>query len=221
MKKILLYYKYVRIEQPTAFTASQLQLCEQLGLKGRVRIGEEGINGTLGGSECAIDNYVEKMSADSRFAGIDWKISFHEALGFDELLVKEVDEIISSAGLLKGASIDDFGATHLSPAQFHEKCKADGSLLLDVRNSYEVAVGHFEGAVDPQLRRFGMFPEWVQENSMLFAEKKQILMYCTGGIRCEKASAFVRKHLADKGCADVDVFQLQGGIHRWDASLLV
>jgi UPF0176 protein len=214
MMKILLYYKYVRIDEPAAFVENQQQLCEQLELKGRVRVGEEGINGTLGGSESAIDSYIDRMSADCRFSDVDWKTSSHEKLGFDELMVKEVEEIISSAGLLKGASIEDHGATHLSPVQFHEKCKADGSILLDVRNSYEVAVGHFEGAVDPQLRRFGMFPQWVAENNEIFQEKKQVLMYCTGGIRCEKASAFLRKHLNDQGCGDTDIFQLEGGIHR-------
>jgi len=138
----------------------------------------------------------------------------HQLLPFPDMVVKEVRQIVS----LGGAAVDlSDGGQHLSPAEFHEALSAAGGgggggerevVLLDVRNTFEHAIGQFEGSISPEMREFSAFPTFVDRHAEEW-KGKQVLMYCTGGIRCEKASAYVRSKGIDS------VGQLSGGIHRY------
>ncbi|KAG7391131.1 thiosulfate sulfurtransferase (rhodanese)-like domain-containing protein 2 [Phytophthora pseudosyringae] len=212
---VVLYYKYVRLcetpEELAAFAAAHERLCASLGLTGRVRLALEGINGTLGGSSASVQSYVNAMKQRPQFADVDWKTSRSQVEPFAELQVRVVAEIVALE--LPADAYDlSLRGEHLSPEQFRsEQLQADPDsiALIDVRNTYEFNVGHFAGALNPKTRRFGQFPQWVKDELPVLQQKDKVFMYCTGGIRCEKASAYL-KHLGLER-----VYQLEGGIHRY------
>ncbi|KAG1694506.1 hypothetical protein DVH05_021310 [Phytophthora capsici] len=212
---VVLYYKYVRLcetaEELQAFALAHEQLCATLRLTGRVRLALEGINGTLGGSSTSVQSYIDAMKQQPQFTDVDWKTSASHIEPFPELQVRVVAEIVA---LELPDDAYDLGVRgrHLTPEQFRsEQLEADPAsiALIDVRNTYEFNVGHFAGALNPKTRRFGQFPQWVRDELPMLQQKDKVLMYCTGGIRCEKASAYL-KHLGLE-----NVYQLEGGIHRY------
>ncbi|KAG6622946.1 Thiosulfate sulfurtransferase/rhodanese domain-containing protein 2 [Phytophthora cinnamomi] len=212
---VVLYYKYVRLcetqQELAAFAAAHEELCTSLGLTGRVRLALEGINGTLGGSSASVQRYVETMTQLPQFADVDWKTSASDVEPFPELQVRVVAEIVALE--LPDHAYDlALRGQHLSPEQFRAaqlNAEPESIALIDVRNTYEFQVGHFAGALNPKTRRFGQFPQWVRDELPMLQQKDKVLMYCTGGIRCEKASAYL-KHLGLE-----NVYQLEGGIHRY------
>jgi predicted sulfurtransferase len=208
---VLLYYKYVSVEDVAAVTAEQERICAALNLHGRIRVAPEGINGTVGGQAEACDDYIAAMDASGIFAGTDFKVSDCEVEPFPNLVVNSVKEVVSSGRM--AATDVHAGGAHLSAAAFHEVVShmdAEKDTLVDVRNRYENVVGHFEGAVNPDTRNFSQFADWVDTNADSLSSKGgKVIMYCTGGVRCEKASAYVMEK-----CTGVQgVVQLQGGIH--------
>ena len=199
---VILFYKYVQIVGPERFAAEHSALCKQLGLKGRVLIAEEGINGTLAGPRESIDAYVNTLRADARFADIEIKVSAGDPSTFPRLSVKARPEIVTlGAPVPLQADLHN----HLSPAEWKRKIEEDPDVLLvDVRNRYESAAGQFEGALACDIEFFRELPAYLEK--LEEHRDKTILMYCTGGIRCEKASALFRHRGFEK------VFQLHGGI---------
>mmetsp|Transcript_13911 Transcript_13911/g.16873 ORF Transcript_13911/g.16873 Transcript_13911/m.16873 type:complete len:369 (-) Transcript_13911:1072-2178(-) len=208
---VLLYYKYRKIEDLEFVRESQETLCKKLFLKGRIRLAEEGINGTLCGTKENLKTYTAETT--TIFPDVDWKFSSISAdqQAFDGLQVKIVSCIVGNSKDVH-YSTNETGV-HLSPEEFHKKCNDEDAILIDVRNSYEYAIGHFDGAVNPNTRCFSRFSEWIKEarESGMFKNKEKVLMYCTGGIRCEKASIEMKKQLQN----EATVYQLKGGIHRY------
>lgn len=198
---VILFYKYVAIVDAEAFAAEQRELCASLGLKGRVLIAAEGINGTLAGPAGEIDRYIALLQADARFADVEIKISSGDAGTFPKLVVKVRSEIVT---LNAGAIIPDRD-NHLSPAEWKRMMEENPDAVpLDIRNRFESDAGKFENAVVCDIEHFRELPQYVERLQGL--REKTVLMYCTGGIRCEKASALFRS----KGFTNV--FQLHGGI---------
>jgi len=210
MNKILLFYKYIDIDQPEAIKQWQLDLCKSLNLTGRIIVASEGINGTLGGTNEETDTYVSAMLAHPLFGDIDFKTSAGSAADFPRLSVK-VKQEITRLGVDPATLKAHQGGKHLTPEQTHDLLSnpPQDLIILDTRNDYEARVGRFEGAVCPPVRYFREFPQYVDENLDQFKDK-EVLMYCTGGIRCERASAYLKV----KGIAK-EVYQIQGGIHRY------
>jgi len=210
MGKITLFYKYVQLSDPHAVMLWQRSLCEKLNLKGRILIGTEGINGTVGGSERSIRCYVSEMKTYVPFKNIDFKFSLCPQEPFPHLKVKVRKEIVA-LGIDPEKLTPEHGGKHLSPKQVHEllQNKPQDLVILDTRNECEVAIGKFEGAVDPKIQHFRDFPKYIEDNLDLFKDK-QVLMYCTGGIRCERATAVLKVKNVAK-----EVFQIKGGIHRY------
>lgn len=209
MFKVLLYYKYVEIENPTNLMRSQKRLCDKLGLKGRILISQEGINGTVAGREEDIDEYINTIVADKRFSDIEWKVSFADMQIFPKMKVKVRDEIVT-LGLSEDDSKNslDEKAAYIEPEELLELYeKGEDFLILDARNIYEAKVGKFKNAIVPPIDNFRDFPKFLEKISEY--RDKTIVTYCTGGVRCEKASGYMRK----KGFTDVR--QLHGGIHRY------
>lgn len=213
--------RYVGIKDVEGVCEWQQQLAGSLGLLGRVLLAAEGINGSLSGSSEGITAYVAAMARHALFGGIDWKYSdgsdgertvAPQEQPFGDLLIKVVKELVSTGGAVTLADVHAHGGTHLSPHDFHDAVSAaaerDDVVLLDVRNKYESAIGNFEGATPVPMSSFSEYIAYAKQMAPHWREKK-VLMYCTGGIRCEKASAFLRK----QGVADVS--QLNGGIHRY------
>lgn len=212
MNTILLFYKYVDIQYPKQVMKHQRALCEELNLKGRILIAHEGINATLSGSKEATDAYKEYMNNHELFQGIDFKEGPGTAdqNDFPRLRVVVKNEIVH-LGLDTTKIRAQDGGQHLTPEQAHALMTANPEdlIILDARNDYESRVGTFKNALTPPIKTFREFPEYVDNNVDLF-KNKQVLMFCTGGIRCERAST----HVKQKGVAK-KVYQISGGIHRY------
>jgi UPF0176 protein len=204
--RILLYYLYRPIEDPPEFASRQRELCQELGLHGRIIVAEEGINGTVSGESAATDQYMAAMQADPCNAGMVFKADPAHEHAFKKLSVKIRPEIVTLQ-LDAEEDIDPNVQTgrRLDPAQFHAAMKQEGALVLDGRNKYESDLGHFKDAVCPDIENFRDFPEWIRKN-IAHAKERPVLTYCTGGIRCEKLSGLLLKE------GFKNVTQLDGGI---------
>jgi UPF0176 protein len=203
--QVLLYYKYVQLDDPEAYRAEHLALCQQLGLLGRIIVAEEGINGTVSGTAEATIAYMEAMHADPRMRDVVFKIDPSEGHAFPKLSIKVRAEIVSLGLGNEDVSPPEQTGTRLSPDEFKRAMQQGDAIVLDGRNAYESALGHFRGALCPDVKNFRDFPQWIRSN-LADAKDKKLLTYCTGGIRCEKLSAF----LIREGFKDVS--QLEGGI---------
>ena len=201
--KLILYYQFSDISNPEEFCLEHKRLCQKLNLFGRVYVASEGINGTLAGPASDVEVYMERLRAVPGFAATEFKIDDLDHVPFVKLIVKVREEIVT---LKAGEYLDVHdGGRHLAPAEWKAVLDSDEEVtLIDVRNDYESKVGHFEGAICPDERNFYDFPRWLDEAGL--DKSKKVLMYCTGGIRCEKFSVLMKK----KGFKDVN--QLHGGI---------
>ncbi|WP_110112443.1 rhodanese-related sulfurtransferase [Bacillus sp. CGMCC 1.16541] len=202
--QVLLYYKYVTIEDPAVFRDEHFAFCEELGLKGRILIAHEGMNGTVSGTLEQTEAYMTAMKNDPRFSDMIFKIEPYHEHAFKKLKVKVKPEIVNLS-LEKDVNPNATTGKHLSPKEFYEAMQQDDVLILDARNTYEYDLGHFKNAIRPDIETFRELPNWIRENLSEHKDKK-VLTYCTGGIRCEKFSGF----LVDEGFEDVS--QLHGGI---------
>jgi len=202
--RVLLYYKYVAIHDPELFTAEQLQFCKELGVKGRILISAEGINGTLSGTIEQTDRYMETMNKDPRFSDMVFKIDEEEGHTFKKLSVKHRSEIVT-LNLQEDLSPTELTGKHLSPKEFYEALQDEDVIVIDARNDYETQIGHFKNAILPPVQAFRDLPQWIEEN-LADKKDKKILTSCTGGIRCEKFSGYLLR----EGFQDVN--QLHGGI---------
>jgi UPF0176 protein len=205
---VILFYKYVPIADPRSFADSQRTLCAALGLKGRILIATEGINGTLAGPNEAVNQYMAGLRADDRFREIEFKISDGDANTFPKLAVKVRPEIVTlGAGPLPADQHN-----HLSPREWKRMIEEDAEVVVvDVRNRYESTAGRFAQAIACDIEHFRELPGYLGRLSGL--KDRKVLMYCTGGIRCEKASALFRRE------GFTNVFQLHGGIANYQREL--
>jgi UPF0176 protein len=204
--EILLYYKYTTVQNPLKFKDEQRALCEELGLKGRIIIAREGINGTVEGLKENTDAYIKTLSRKRGFSNIHWKKSVGTGTAFPRLSVRVRPELVS-LHLSKKSDIDPrkVTGTHLSPDLLHSWYeKGEKFTVIDMRNTYEHKVGVFKGSVCPPLKNFRDLPKVLPKLKKYKNEK--VLTVCTGGVRCEKASGYLIK----KGFKDV--YQLDGGI---------
>jgi UPF0176 protein len=222
--RVLLYYKYVTIEDPQECRDEHFQFCTELGLKGRILIAAEGINGTVSGTVEETDAYMKFMDEHPLFSGTIFKIDEATEHAFKKMRIRVRPELVT---LRLEDDIDPRVKTgkHLKPAEFFEAMQKEDTVVIDARNDYEFDLGHFRGAVRPEITNFRDLPDWIRENKKSF-EGKKILTYCTGGVRCEKFSGW----LLEEGFEDVG--QLDGGIvtygkdpevqgELWDGQLYV
>jgi len=210
MGKILIFYKYIPIENPEAIVEEQRALCQRLDLKGRILIAHEGINATLGGSEEAVEQYKRALRTNAFFSDADIKESTGEADHFPKLKVIFKKEIVCLRLNSQEANPKDAGPT-LTPEQAHclMQENPEDLVILDARNKYESRIGAFKNAITPDINNFRDFPAYIDQNLDLFKDK-EVLMYCTAGVRCERASAYLKKKNIAK-----EVYHIQGGIHRY------
>jgi UPF0176 protein len=202
--RVLLFYKYVTIDDPETFAAEHLQFCKDNDLKGRILVSSEGINGTVSGPKEVTDNYIAHMRADTRFSDIVFKIDEAEGHAFKKMHVRPRNEIVA-LDLEDDVNPKELTGKYLSPTEFRDALQSDDTVVIDARNDYEYDLGHFRGAIRPNITRFRDLPDWIKENKEQFMDKK-IVTYCTGGIRCEKFSGWLLKEGFE------DVSQLKDGI---------
>ncbi len=197
----VLYYKYVPIDDPISFRDHHQQLCDSLQLKGKVLVAKEGINGCVSGTEEDTLRYIEELRKDSRFSDVECKITSTSYHDFKRMIVRIRDQIVTAKFPVDITK----KAPYVEPTQLREWFDHhEEMVLIDARNDYESKIGKFEHAITPSLQTFSEWKKYVDH--LHIPKNKRIITYCTGGIRCEKASAY----LQEKGFTNV--FQLHGGI---------
>lgn len=205
MYSVLAYYYIGPIEDPALEVERHKEFFKTRDFKGRIYIAKQGINGQASGSQEHAKEYIEWMRGDPRFQEIDFKIHTSDKHPFPKMTVKEKRQLVAIDCEVDFSNVGE----HISPEEWKKKIetKDDDTLILDVRNDYEWKVGHFEGAELPQLETFRQFPSYAKElKEKRDPKKTSVMMYCTGGIRCEFYSAVLKKEGFEK------VYQLDGGV---------
>ena len=202
--RVLLYYHYVKIEDPQAAREEHLAFCKSINLLGRIYISEEGINGTVSGLTQDVDTYITWMENHHYFKGVTYKIDEADAHAFKKMHVRVKNELVNFS-LEDDINPKELTGRYVEPKEFFERISDPDTIIIDARNDYEYDLGHFRGAVKPEIKTFRELPNWIRENKDRFKGKK-ILTYCTGGVRCEKFSGWLKREGFD------DVGQLHGGI---------
>lgn len=204
--KVAAFYKFVSIDEPAALQAHLREVCQSCAIKGTILIAAEGINGTVSGAAGDIDTLIATIVSDARFLDLEVKYSEAAEYPFQRLKVKIKKEIVTFG--VPDAQPAVATGTFVEPDAWNALIADPDVLVIDTRNDYEFQVGTFEGAENPNTRSFNEFPEYVKQ-TLAGNPKRPIAMFCTGGIRCEKASAF----LLQEGFPNV--YQLKGGILRY------
>ncbi|WP_114520695.1 rhodanese-related sulfurtransferase [Altererythrobacter sp. ZODW24] len=203
-------YKFAPIGSPPELRAELQGVCDAAGLKGTLLVAPEGINGTLAGDQSAIDTLLEHLRAKPEFADLEVKFSGADEMPFYRMKVRLKREIVT----MGQPNIDPTASVgqYVSPQDWNALISDPDTIMIDTRNDYETAVGTFSGAIDPELATFRDFPAWFRaERERLLGEGKapKVAMFCTGGIRCEKSTAFLKSEGVE------DVFHLKGGILKY------
>lgn len=199
-------YHFTRFDDPAALQGPLLGLCKARGVSGTLLLAQEGINGTIAGDRAGIDAVIAHIRALPGCADLEWKASTATTPPFHRMKVRLKKEIVT----MGQPDVDPVSrvGNYVDPADWNALIAAPDVAVIDTRNDYEVAIGTFDGAVDPQTKSFGEFPAWWEENKHRFHNKK-IAMFCTGGIRCEKSTNYLM------GQGVEDVYHLKGGILKY------
>ncbi len=199
-------YHFTRFEDPAALKPGVEAACRDAGVKGTILLATEGVNGTIAGSREGIDAALAYLRTLPGCAQLEWKESEAADQPFLRLKVRLKKEIVTLGQ--PGVDPTSQVGTYVAPEDWNELIDRDDVVLIDTRNDYEVGIGQFKGAIDPGTTSFREFPEWWKANKDAYAGKK-VAMYCTGGIRCEKASSYLLSEGVD------EVFHLKGGILKY------
>ncbi len=199
-------YKFVSLPDYVALRDPLLATLTENGIKGTLLLAEEGINGTVSGTREAIDALLDWFRRDPRLADIDHKESYCDEQPFYRTKVKLKKEIVTLG--VPGVDPNQRVGTYVEPRDWNALIDDPEVLLIDTRNDYEVAIGTFEGAIDPQTKSFREFPDYIKAHYDP-AKHKKVAMFCTGGIRCEKASSYML------GEGFEEVYHLKGGILKY------
>lgn len=216
-------YRFVRLEDYENLRGPLLAFCEARGIRGTLLLAEEGINGTIAGTAQAISEVLAYLKKDDRLADLECKFSYNTDRPFLRMKVKLKKEIVTMGR--PGIDPNQSVGRYASPEEWNTLVDDPECLVIDTRNDYEVEIGTFQGAINPNTTSFREFPEWVEKN-LDPSKHKKVAMFCTGGIRCEKSTSL----LVSMGFEDV--WHLQGGIlnylektpveqTRWDGECFV
>ena len=199
-------YRFVALENYQEIQQPLLDTMNKNGVKGTLLLANEGINGTIAGSRSEIDNVINWLKLDPRFENLTTKESFDEANPFYRTKVKLKKEIVTMG--VEGIDPNRTVGSYVKPKDWNALISDPDVLLVDTRNDYEISIGTFENAVDPKTTNFREFPKFVKDN--LDPEKhKKVAMFCTGGIRCEKSTAYLKEQGFD------EVYHLEGGVLKY------
>lgn len=199
-------YQFVTLDDYRQMREPLLERCLSADVKGTLLLAEEGINGTIAGSREGVDEVLGHLRQDKRLASLVHKESYDDHMPFYRMKVKLKKEIVTMG--VGGVNPSKTVGTYVAPQNWNALIEDPDVLLIDTRNDYEVGIGTFKGAIDPQTTTFREFPEYIRSH-LDPAKHKKVAMFCTGGIRCEKASAF----MLNEGFEEV--FHLEGGILKY------
>lgn len=199
-------YKFVRLEDFEQLQKPLLSVLTTHEIKGTILLAKEGINGTVAGSRAAIDALYSWFENDQRLVGVRYKESFDETVPFYRTKVKLKEEIVTMG--VETIDPNKIVGTYVKPSEWNALISDPDVLLVDTRNDYEVNIGQFQGAVNPKTETFREFPQYVKAN-LNPEQHKKVAMYCTGGIRCEKSTAYLKEQGFEA------VYHLEGGILKY------
>jgi UPF0176 protein len=204
--KVAALYRFARLDGWRELREPLAAFCTAHGIKGTLLLAHEGINGTVAGEADAIDALVAHLDALPELTGLDVKYSTASHMPFHRLKVRLKAEIVTMG--VEGIDPERDAGTYVEPADWNALIADPDTVVVDTRNLYEIGLGTFAGAIDPGTESFREFPAWVEANRERL-EGRKIAMFCTGGIRCEKATAYA------KSVGIADVYHLKGGILRY------
>lgn len=199
-------YKFVTLENFQALRQPLYDVMEASQVRGTLLLAHEGINGTIAGSRVAINSVLDWLRNDPRLTDLDCKESFTDSLPFNRAKVKLKKEIVTMG--VEGIDPKRIVGTYVNPEEWNRLISDPDVILVDTRNDYEFKVGTFKNAINPRTESFREFPDFVKE-SLHSQKHKKIAMFCTGGIRCEKSTAFLKEQGFD------EVYHLKGGILKY------
>jgi UPF0176 protein len=205
MRRVLAFYKFTPVADPADHAEELQHMGEQLGVVGTILLAEEGVNGTIVAEMTSLDAMVRTLEAVFGAMTFKWSDLDQSGVGFHRFKVRVKPEIVSFG--VAGLDLQQTGE-HVDGARWNELLDDPDVLVIDTRNHYEIDIGTFDNAVSPDTDNFREFPQWVQDN-IDPAKQRKVAMFCTGGIRCEKASALVAQHGVE------EVYQLNGGILQY------
>ena len=206
--KVAALYRFAVFDEPAKLQPQIADLCTTYGIKGTILLAHEGVNGTIAGSAQGIDTIVAFLKTLPGCADLDVKYSHALEMPFYRMKVRLKKEIVTLG--VDGIDPKREVGTYVQPEDWNALISDPDTVLIDTRNDYEVAIGTFEGAIDPQTKAFRDFPQWFRENRDSMAQgKTKFAMFCTGGIRCEKSTAFLKAEGID------EVYHLEGGILKY------
>ncbi|VGO13710.1 hypothetical protein PDESU_02267 [Pontiella desulfatans] len=196
-------YKFVALDDYETMRQPLLDFLNEQGIRGTILLANEGMNGTVAGSRSAIDALLHRLKSDPRLAGLEHKESFHATHPFYRTKVRLKKEIVTLG--VEGINPRHAAGTYVAPGDWNQLISDPETVLIDTRNDYEVGIGTFRNAVNPNTETFREFPEYVAKN-LDPAKHRKVAMFCTGGIRCEKSTAYLKK------LGFEEVYHLKGGI---------
>jgi len=206
------FYRFAALENLPALRGELLQLAQAQEVSGTILLAAEGVNGTIAGADAGVQVLLDRLRQVSGLEHLEAKFSRSEIQAFHRLKVRLKREIVTMGEPQVSPYLASEVGTHVPPGQWDGLVADPDTLVIDTRNAYEVAIGSFAGAIDPGIATFREFPQWVEQSLRpLVAERqpKAIAMFCTGGIRCEKATAYLQQQGFE------GVHHLQGGILRY------
>lgn len=198
-------YKFVELPDFAKLKAPLLDCCEQHGIKGTLLLAHEGINGTIAGAPENVRAVLSYLRSDARLRDLEHKESSAKEMPFYRMKVRLKREIVTLG--VSGVDPTKMAGTYVKPEEWNQLLNDPNVVVIDTRNDYEVAIGTFKGALNPNIKSFRELPDWVRAAAL--DKKTKIAMFCTGGIRCEKSTAFMRAEGFD------EVYHLQGGILKY------
>ena len=201
-------YKFVEIDDLLSLQSNLYEICEKNNIMGTILIANEGINGTISGKNNEINQTISLLKSDKRFANIEIKYSSANKQPFHRMKVRLKKEIVTIG--LPEINPNKKVGTYVKPEDWNDLISDPNVIVIDTRNKYETKIGSFQNALDPETSSFREFPDWVKKfKSSKENANKKIAMFCTGGIRCEKASSLMKEEGFE------DVYHLQGGILKY------
>ncbi|ENN93954.1 rhodanese-related sulfurtransferase [Bartonella bovis] len=205
--KVAALYCFADLKHYHQLQKPLLDLCQANSIKGTLLLAKEGINGTVAGSCTAIEALVHFITAQPALKKPELKYSWASKMPFHRMKVRLKKEIVTMG--VEGVNPLEIVGTYVEPEDWNVLIQDKETILIDTRNDYEYALGSFQGAIDPRIKTFREFPKWITRHESDLKKKKKIAMFCTGGIRCEKSTAYVRRLGYDQ------VYHLKGGILRY------
>ena len=203
---VVTFYKFVHLADIVALRETLLDLCQSQGIYGTILLAEEGINSTIAGSREGIDAVLAALRVDTRFHDLIVKESYTHTMPFKKMKVRLKKEIVALK--VDGVDPNEVVGTYVEPQDWNALIRDPDVIVIDTRNDFETQVGTFRGAINPQTEAFHEFPNFVQDN-LDPTQHKKVAMFCTGGIRCEKATSYMLQQGFE------EVYHLNGGILRY------